>query len=254
MELVSPEGLRADGRRADETRATRCAVGVAPHDAADGSAALSLGNTSVVVHVHGPREPVASAGSATAASATTSTNAAAELIVELAQLPHAAGIYRPTTRGARDAVELAACVRKVFEPVVQAQLYPRSEITIVITLLQIDGGQLAACINATTLALIDAGVAMQDFVCACSVGLAQGSLLLDLTAHETGRCAELVVGMLPNEARVVCLQLESRAPLANVEGALGVASEGCRQIHEALRDCIETRTRRLLYSRGLFST
>ena len=31
-------------------------------------------------------------------------------------------------------------------------------------------GDLAVCINAATLALIDAGIPLKDFVCACSAG------------------------------------------------------------------------------------
>lgn len=39
-------------------------------------------------------------------------------------------------------------------------------------------GELAACINASTLALIDAGIAMQDFVVACDAGYLDSTVLL----------------------------------------------------------------------------
>ena len=65
----------------------------------------------------------------------------------------------------------------------------------------------AACINATTLALIDAGIAMEDFVCACTAGAVQSALLLDMNAQEDMAGAELTAGYLPRSERVGHLQL-----------------------------------------------
>jgi exosome complex component RRP41 len=47
-------------------------------------------------------------------------------------------------------------------------LYARSELTICVQILQSDGGNAMAAINAASLALIDAGVAMKDYVVACA--------------------------------------------------------------------------------------
>ncbi len=52
---------------------------------------------------------------------------------------------------------MAMVVRQCFESAVQLHLFPRSQIDIYLQVLQSDGGMLAACINAATLALIDAG-------------------------------------------------------------------------------------------------
>ncbi len=60
-------------------------------------------------------------------------------------------------------------------------LFPRSQIDIYIQVLQSDGGDKAAAINASTLALIDAGVPMRDFVCACTAGCIDGIPLLGNT-------------------------------------------------------------------------
>ena len=46
MELISPEGLRQDGRRALELRQLCCSFGVI--DKADGSAQHEMGNTKVL--------------------------------------------------------------------------------------------------------------------------------------------------------------------------------------------------------------
>lgn len=54
LELVSPEGLRVDGRRHNEMRKIRSSLSVLSH--ADGSAYLEQGNTKCLVAVWGPRE------------------------------------------------------------------------------------------------------------------------------------------------------------------------------------------------------
>ena len=45
MEFISPEGLRQDGRRAQELRQLKCEIGVLAK--ADGSASFEMGNTKV---------------------------------------------------------------------------------------------------------------------------------------------------------------------------------------------------------------
>ena len=65
---------------------------------------------------------------------------------------------------------MASFVKQTFEPVVVTTLYARSQIDIYLQIIQHDGGTLQACINAATLALIDAGIAMTDYVCACTAG------------------------------------------------------------------------------------
>lgn len=237
-ELISPEGLRIDGRRANETRRISCELGVLH---ADGSAYLEQGNTKVLVRVTGPHE---------ATHRSKERHDRALIVCEFAALPSASGQYRQQSRTDRASVEIAAAIRKVFEPVVQAQLYPRTQIDVSISLLQADGGVRSAAINATTLALIDAGIAMEDFVCACSAGAVGSALLLDLNAQEDGYCAELSLGYLPRCERVSFVQLEAKMPLANVDEVLNFATGGCRQVYEALREAVQLRMHALLHARG----
>nr|KAF6395764.1 exosome component 4 [Molossus molossus] len=58
-------------------------------------------------------------------------------------------------------------LRQTFEAAILTQLHPRSQIDIYVQVLQADGGTYAACVNAATLAVLDAGIPMRDFVCAC---------------------------------------------------------------------------------------
>ena len=50
------------------------------------------------------------------------------------------------------------------------ELYPRSEIVIVVHIVQSDGSILATMINAVAMALMDAGIMMKDIITACSIG------------------------------------------------------------------------------------
>jgi exosome complex component RRP41 len=87
--------------------------------------------------------------------------------------------------GDRKSMIVEATLRQVFEPVLQLHLYPRSEISIMVEVVQNDGGLLPACINAITLALVGAGIPIQDFICASSAGFIDSSPVLGKPAHFT---------------------------------------------------------------------
>ena len=238
-EYLSPEGLRIDGRRAGEVRRLRCRIGEVV--AGDGCAYLEQGNTKLLVSVRGPHE---------ASKRRNAVHDRAILTCDFVATPYTTGEYKPQAHGDRSAAELAAVVRRTFEPVVQLQLYPRAQIDVSITLLQADGGVRAACINATTLALIDAGIAMEDFVCACTAGAVQSALLLDMNGQEDMAGAELTAGYLPRSERVGHLQLESKVPLASADELVNFAIEGCRQVFEELSGAVQLHSQEVLATRG----
>jgi len=97
----------------------------------------------------------------------------------------------------RRAVEISLIIKQVFETAIMTELAPRTQIDIFVTVLQVrcpvsppravdlmiplvkaDGGTRTAGINAVTLALIDAGIPMRDFVVACAAGLADNTPLM----------------------------------------------------------------------------
>lgn len=65
---------------------------------------------------------------------------------------------------------MATFIRQTFEPVILTSQFPKSQIDIYVQVFQHDGGVLQCAINASTMALIDAGIPMTDYVCACSAG------------------------------------------------------------------------------------
>ncbi len=164
-------GLRVDGRRPAEVRRLRSELGggvVVP--GADGSAIVEQGNTKVLAAVYGPRE---------GARFSDAEADRAVITVDFSIAPYATS-ERRKRRGKTDRklLEAAASLRQSFEAAVLTKLYPRSEISVRVLVLQSDGGALAAALNAGTLALMDAGVGMRDFVVACSLAYIQRTALL----------------------------------------------------------------------------
>jgi len=147
-----------------------------------------------------------------------------------------AGAERRRRRGNdRRLVELALAVQRVFEAVVVTELYPRTQIDIFIHVLEEDGGQLPACINAACLALVDAGVSVRDLVVACAATLVDGELLVDLNRQEQNAGGPyLPVAITPSDDRVVLAQLDSRVPLDSFDQLMQVAVEGCHAVHATL--------------------
>eukprot|EP00007_Cunea_sp_BSH-02190019_P002304 CAMPEP_0174231098 /NCGR_PEP_ID=MMETSP0417-20130205/1711_1 /TAXON_ID=242541 /ORGANISM="Mayorella sp, Strain BSH-02190019" /LENGTH=271 /DNA_ID=CAMNT_0015308919 /DNA_START=40 /DNA_END=855 /DNA_ORIENTATION=- len=226
QEHISPEGLRLDGRRANELRRVQCRVGL--FGRADGSAYFALGNTKVLAAVYGPRPLSLS-------RVREGKHDRALIRCEYSMAAFSTGERKSHTKNRR-AMEIAHLISETFESVVQVDLFPQSEIAIYIQVLQADGGQLSASINAATLALVDAGVPMRDLVCACAGGFLQDTAVLDLNFVESAGASSctLPLALLPHSDRVVTLQLESRLPLDRFEEVLHLTMLGCKRIAQVL--------------------
>ena len=204
-ELLSTEGLRLDGRRPKELRRLSARTGVLPR--ADGSAYVQMGNTRCLCTVYGPKERERGRGAQASASSSSdgrpppSGAAVAGMVTadenedgaSASNVPQVGGgaqirvdFHVPTfaqtsgqrgsggrsNRGSdRRTVELAATLRRTMEPVIIASGFPRSEIRISCQMIQMDGGALACAINAATLAVMDAGIPVTDYVCAVTAGV-----------------------------------------------------------------------------------
>ena len=76
--------------------------------------------------------------------------------------------------------EISLAMNRCFEQVILTSLYPRSKISIYCTIIQSDGGELACCLNAALLALIDAGISIIDFQIALEVGYMDNTIILGM--------------------------------------------------------------------------
>lgn len=144
--------------------------------------------------------------------------------------------YRPSRKAGRKGdPEVETLLSKTFQEAVMGDLYARSEVTICIQILQSDGGNTMAAINAGTLALIDAGIAMKDYVVACTAANLDGTAVLDANQPEANaQGAELMVAMLAKSKQVVSTQMSSRIHVDHFEPLLALAQDGCTAIYEQM--------------------
>src|SRR5438046_2678290 len=75
-----------------------------------------------------------------------------------------------TTTANRRTLELQSTISSALAASLHTHLHPHSTISISLHVLSQDGSLLAALINAATLACIDAGIPMTDYVVACTAG------------------------------------------------------------------------------------
>lgn len=138
--------------------------------------------------------------------------------------------------------EVGAAIRQTFEPVIMTQLYPRSEIFINVQVLSADGGILPTAINATTLALIDAGISLLDYVTSVSIGLHLTQPLLDLSAPEEADLPTLVVASLPASGKITLAQMETRLHVDRFEEMLLLGTEACAVLKDEMEGVVKRRT------------
>lgn len=104
-------------------------------------------------------------------------------------------------------------------------------------------GILPTAINATTLALIDAGISMLDYVTSLSIGLHLTQPLLDLSAPEESDLPTLVVASIPGSSKVTLVQMETRLHVDRFEEMLRLGVEACAVIKAEMETVVKARTR-----------
>ena len=206
------------------------------------SALVEMGLTAALATVRGPLE-------CSRRSDELPDRAILEVTVKAA--PFAPAVDRRTINPNTDRkyIEASHLVKKALEASLLLHLYPKSKIEVVISILADDGGRLCAAINAATLALIDNGIPMKDFCCACSAGCPATNYdetLVDLNYREESfggggqqQGVNLPCAMLPQRGTLVLAQCESRLPNFDaMESLLEAAMEGCRAVFDVMQAAV----------------
>jgi len=171
--------------------------------------------------------------------------------VEVIILPFAAGdARRRRGRGDRRILELSTAIRETFQPAILTALYPRAQIDIHVHILQADGSVLAAAINATTLALVAAGVPLRDLVVGVSGGAHGAVPLLDLTALEENDVPHTTVAVLPRAATVALVAMETRLHVDRFAELFTRAQDAAVVLAAEMRSAVRLRSERLLETLG----
>lgn len=229
QELISPEGLRQDGRRPQELRSFSGDMGILGGQV-DGSALFEFGNTRVMASVVGPRE------------ALEKTSLAADSQVGFLTVKCHAAAFSSTggerrARSDRRLQEWSRMVEAALTSSVMADAFPRSAVDIFVEILNADGSVFAAIINAVTLALIDAGIPMRDYVTAVTVAFitANGVAILDPNRmEESGSQPSLTVAVLARTGHVVMTSAEPRMPSEKVGALMKMVMSGTEQVFQRL--------------------
>lgn len=224
MELYSPEGLRIDGRRWNELRRFECRINTHPNSS-DGSSYVEQGNTKVICTVQGPIEP---------SSRAQMNQDKANLEVNLTIANFSTFERKKRSKSEKRMVELRTTLERTFEQLILLHLYPRTNITINVQVLSQDGGMLAAITNSITLAIIDAGIAMYDYVSSVSCGLFDQSPLLDLNNLEETDVSSITVGVIGKSEKLALLLLEDKMPLDSLEKVLSIGIAGSHRIKDLM--------------------
>ncbi len=149
-------------------------------------------------------------------------------------------------------------IASAFAQTLSTHLYPHSTITLSLNLLSTDGSSLAACLNASTLALIDAGIPMKDYICACTAGSTSSyssndesaDPLLDLNMTEEQELPFLTVATLGGTDSVCVLVMETRVQVGRLEGMLAVGVDGCKQVRDVLDGVVRAKGAMMLEGRS----
>lgn len=182
------------------------------------------------------------------------------------------------TESRRRTAELQHLITTTFSPIAFLHLYPHSTVTIVLHVLSSDGSLAAALVNATTLALVDAGVPMPDYVAAATAGSTasyasndeEADPLLDLNAAEELELPFLTVATvgdgrrtttttttsttagtdedLGRGDRVCALLMETRVQVSRLEPMVAVAVDGCAEVRRLLDGIVRAHGRAMLES------
>ncbi|KAF8477064.1 ribosomal protein S5 domain 2-type protein [Kalaharituber pfeilii] len=235
-ELLSPEGLRLDGRRWNELR--RISAQMSTQSAVDGSSYLEQGNTKIICTVIGPAER----GSGGGGGGGPKTDSEANIVFEVNYAAFSGVERKRRGRGDKRVAEMQSALQRTFSSIVLTHLLPRSDILITLHILSQDGSVLATCINATTLALINAGIPLLDYVTACTAGSSSSYMandenadpMLDLNSVEEGDLPSLTLATVGVGERIVLCNMENRVQLNRLEGMIAVAIDGCKELRGVL--------------------
>lgn len=145
-------------------------------------------------------------------------------------------------------------IESAFDSTLLTHLYPHSTINVNLHILSQDGSLLAACMNAATLALVDAGIPMTDYIAATTVATTasyadkeeEADPLLDLNGLEELELPFLTIASSGGDDRICSLVLETKVHMARLEAMISVGLDGCGQIRGILDGVVRAHGKKLL--------
>ncbi len=225
--LISPEGLRVDGRRPDELRPVELKVGVLKQ--ADGSASIRQGKTYIIAAVYGPRE---------LHPRHLTLNDRAYLRVEYRMATFSVPDRKRPAPSRREK-EISMVIANALKPALFLEEFPKAVVDVFIQVIQADGGTRCAAINAASLALADAGIPMRSLIPAVAVGKADGQLIVDLGDEEDkyGQ-GDVPMAIIPTTEELTLLQQDGSFNREELQEAMQMGINACKYLHELQKESL----------------
>jgi len=225
---------RLNGRKFDETRKIEAKVDVIPN--ADGSAYFKIGNTEAYAAVYGPRS---------LHPKFLQDPSKGILRCNYNMMPFSSSGERVRPGGSRRSKEISLVTEKALLPVLNLNEYPNSVVDVFIELPQTEAGSRCAGICAASMALADAGLAMEDLVSAISVGRVDDKILVDLDymeeAYEDGPVADIPLAMMTSHKKITLLQMDGLISKDQLKQAIELGIKACQKINEIQKKALKDR-------------
>ncbi|MDR3283145.1 MAG: exosome complex exonuclease Rrp41 [Candidatus Methanoplasma sp.] len=230
MVLVDDDGIRIDGRKADEHRRVHIEAGVLNN--ADGSAYVEMGKNKVLAAVYGPRE-----------CHPRHLQDPTKAIIQCKYNMEAFSVSDRKRPGPdRRSVEISKITAEALEKVVLTELYPRASIDVYIEILQANAGTRCAGLTAASVALADAGIPMRDIIPAIAAGKADGHVLLDLNKEEDNYGqADVPLAIIPSTDEIVLLQMDGDMTREEFDHAVDLAFGACHELYDIQKEALKKR-------------
>uniref|UniRef100_F1L568 Exosome complex exonuclease MTR3 n=1 Tax=Ascaris suum TaxID=6253 RepID=F1L568_ASCSU len=187
----------------------RCGV----FDTRKGSAFIEMGATKVVCTIDGPKEP----------SKSMDTDCS-EGVINV-QVVGVAG--------------LSHVIESALRAIIALEHLSKMQVDVEVTVLEDDGGVLAAALMCSSLALCNAGIQTLDFCVAAHVIITEdGSLKLDASSSEGDGCASVTVALMPSLKQNVCCEHRGISTLKQFKSALSLAAKSSLYLWPVLKNAI----------------
>ena len=230
IKLIDENGLRLDGRKANELRPIKVEAGVLKR--ADGSAYVEWGKNKVMVAVYGPRE----------CHPRHLQDPAKGLVRCKYNMISFSVSDRKRPGPDRRSVEISKIISEALEYVVFTENFPRTSIDVYIEVLQASAGTRCAGLTAASVALADAGIPMRDIVPSVAVGKVEDTVILDLEKEEDNfGQADVPMAIVPRTGEVLLLQMDGHMTSDEFQKAMDMGFEASQTIYELQKDALKRR-------------
>lgn len=221
---------RNDGRKPEDLRELEIEAGVLEN--ATGSARVRMGRTIAVAGVYGPREMF---------PRRRQNNSKATIQLKYTMVPFSTD-ERVRPGRSRRSQEISMVAANSLEASVFTEDFPKAAIDVFVDIIQADAGTRTAAINASAVALADAGVPMKDLVSSVAVGKIDGTYVVDLAGKEEDASAcDLPIAYMPNADKLTLLQMDGNITDEDIKKLLELAKKACLTINKAQREALRKR-------------